>query len=151
MMQYQAKPIVQDKFWIVEKNGEKVGTLRFDDEYILTVNSKDVRVKSKDELKNISFADQQVISTQSKKEHEVHGYSAKNLPFNGIYDLKRKLPIYTKQEKSTSFFCAGYYIINFELGWRPAYCPKLITLTRNEYEGPYKTRLEMKEALRLKG
>jgi hypothetical protein len=151
MMQYQAKPIVQDKFWIVEKNGEKVGTLRFDDEYILTVNSKDVRVKSKDELKNISFADQQVISTQSKKEHEVHGYSAKNLPFNGIYDLKRKLPIYTKQEKSTSFFCAGYYIINFELGWRPAYCPKLITLTRNEYEGPYKPRLEMKEALRLKG
>jgi hypothetical protein len=110
-----------------------------------------VRVKSKDELKNISFADQQVISTPSKKEHEVHGYSAKNLPFNGIYDLKRKLPIYTKQEKSTSFFCAGYYIINFELGWRPAYCPKLITLTRNEYEGPYKTKLEMKEALRLKG
>jgi hypothetical protein len=27
----------------------------------------------------------------------------------------------------------------------------LITLTRNEYEGPYKTKLEMKEALRLKG
>ena len=27
MMQYQAKPIVQDKFWIVEKNGEKVGTV----------------------------------------------------------------------------------------------------------------------------
>jgi hypothetical protein len=149
MMQYQAKPIVQDKFWIVEKNGEKVGTLRFDDEYILTVNSKDVRVKSKDELKNISFADQQVIVSQKKKEYEVHGFPCKYEPFNGIYDLKRKLPIYTKQEKSTSFFCAGYFIINFELGWRPAYCPKLITLTRNEYKGPYKTQLEMKEALRL--
>jgi len=149
MMQYQAKPIVQDKFWIVEKNGEKVGTLRFDDEYILTVNSKDVRVKSKDELKNISFADTQVIVSQKKKEYEVHGFPCKNEPYNGIYDLKRKLPIYTKQEKSTSFFCAGYYIINFELGWRPAYCPKLITLTRNEYKGPFKTKLEMKEALRL--
>jgi len=149
MMQYQAKPIVQDKFWIVEKNGEKVGTLRFDDEYILTVNSKDVRVKSKDELKNISFADTQVVVSQKKKEYEVHGFPCKNEPFNGIYDLKRKLPIYTKQEKSTSFFCAGYYIINFELGWRPAYCPKLITLTRNEYKGPFKTKLEMKEALRL--
>jgi len=148
-MQYQAKPIVQDKFWIVEKNGEKVGTLRFDDEYILTVNSKDVRVKSKDELKNISFADTQVVVSQKKKEYEVHGFPCKNEPFNGIYDLKRKLPIYTKQEKSTSFFCAGYYIINFELGWRPAYCPKLITLTRNEYKGPFKTKLEMKEALRL--
>jgi hypothetical protein len=149
MMQYQAKPIVQDKFWIVEKNGEKVGTLRFDDEYILTVNSKDARFKSKDELKNISFADTQVIVSQKKKEHEVHGFPCKNEPYNGIYDLKRKLPIYTKQEKSTSFFCAGYYIINFELGWRPAYCPKLITLTRNEFKGPYKTQLEMKEALRL--
>lgn len=149
MMQYQAKPIVQDKFWIVEKNGEKVGTLRFDDEYILTVNSKDVRVKSRDDLKNISFADTQIAVTDKKKEFEVHGFPAKYEPFNGIYDLKRKLPIYTKQEKSTSFFCAGYYIINFELGWRPAYCPKLITLTRNEFKGPFKTKLEMKEALRL--
>ena len=150
MMQYQAKPIVQDKFWIVEKNGEKVGTLRFDDEYILTVNSKDVRVKSKDELKNISFTDQQVISTPSKKEYEVHGYPAKTEPFNGIYDLKRKLPIYTKQEKSTCFFCAGYYIVNLDNGgWRPSYCPKLISLTRNEYKGPFKTRLEMQEAMRL--
>ena len=81
MMQYQAKPIVQDKFWIVEKNGEKVGTLRFDDEYILTVNSKDVRVKSKDELKNISFADQQVIVSQKTKEYEVHGFPCKYEPF----------------------------------------------------------------------
>ena len=149
MMQYLAKPIVQDKFWIVEKNGEKVGTLRYDEEYILTVNSKDVRVKSRDELTGISFTDAQLAVTDTKKTHEVHGYPAKNQPFNGIYDLKRKLPIYTKTDKSTSFFCAGYYIINFELCWRPAYCPKLITLTRNEYQGPYTTRLEMKEALRL--
>lgn len=149
MMQYQAKPIVQDKFWIVEKNGEKVGTLRFDDEYVLTVNKKDVRFKDRDELKNISFTDTQVVATDSKRPDDVHGYPCKNEPYNGIYDLKRKLPIYTKTEKSTSFFCAGYYIINFELGWRPAYCPKLITLTRNEFKGPYMTRLEMKEALRL--
>lgn len=150
MMQYQAKPIVQDKFWIVEKNGEKVGTLRYDDEYILTVKNKNIRVKNKGDLANISFAEAQVDSAVEKKEYEVHGYPAKTQPFNDIYDLKRKLPIYTKQEKSTCFFCAGYYIVNFDNGgWRPAYSPKLISLTRNEYKGPFKTRLEMQEALRL--
>ena len=83
-----AKPIVQDKFWIVEKNGEKVGTLRRDKDFVLTV-------------------------------------------------------------KSQSFYCAGYYIINFETGWMKAYCPKLITLTRNQFEGPYKTKFEIQEQLRL--
>jgi len=31
----QAKPIVPNKFWIVEKNGQKVGTLRRDKDLYL--------------------------------------------------------------------------------------------------------------------
>lgn len=148
-MQYQAKSIVPEKFWIVTRNGEKVGTLRYDNEYILTVNKKNLRAKDRSEFKNIVFNDQQLVPTEPKKEYDVYGFACKTKPYNDIYDLKRKLPIYTKTEKSVSFFCAGYYIINFELGWRPAFCPKLITLSRNEYQGPFKTKLEMKEALRI--
>ena len=146
-MQYQAKSIVPEKFWIVTRNGEKVGTLRYDNEYILTVNKKNLRAKDRSEFKNIVFNDQQLVPTEPKKEYDVYGFACKTKPYNDIYDLKRKLPIYTKTEKSVSFFCAGYYIINFELGWRPAFCPKLITIERYNYSGPFKTDIEMRTEL----
>ena len=64
-----------------------------------------------------------------------------------MFDVQKKLPVYTKTPKSKSQFCAGYYIICFEKGWRKAYCPKMITLSRYEYKGPIKTKLEMQQVL----
>ena len=62
-------------------------------------------------------------------------------------NLQKQLPVYTKTPKSKSQFCAGYYIICFEKGWRKAYCPKMITLSRYKYKGPMKTKLEMQQVL----
>jgi len=149
---FQAKPIVPDKFWIVEKNGEKVGTLRRGKEYILTVNSKNARFPDQETLTaktKISFSNLVEIQAPVTDDFEVHGYPCKTKPHNEIFDVKRKLPLYTKTPKSQSFHCAGYYIINFDNGWMKSYCPKLITLTRNQFEGPYKTKFEMQEQLRL--
>ena len=148
----QAKAIVPDKFWIVEKNGEKVGTLRRGKEYILTVNSKNARFPDQETLTaktKISFSNLVEKKVPVTDDFEVHGYPCKTQPHNEIFDVKRKLPLYTKTPKSQSFHCAGYYIINFDNGWMKSYCPKLITLTRNQFEGPYKTKFEMQEQLRL--
>jgi hypothetical protein len=60
---------------------------------------------------------------------------------------KKQLPVYTKTPKSKSQFCAGYYIICFEKGWRKAYCPKMITLSRYKYKGPIKSKIEMQQVL----
>ena len=49
-----------------------------------------------------------------------------------MYDVKRKLPLFTKSKKSKSLYCAGYYIIQFEKGWVKSFCPKLITIERYE-------------------
>jgi len=57
--------------------------------------------------------------------------------------------VFTKGRKSKSFFCAGYYIVKFNNGWVKSYCPKLITLNRYPYAGPYKTQQEMLENLRI--
>jgi hypothetical protein len=151
-MKLQAKAIVDNTFWIIERNGEKVGTLRHSNDYVLTVNSKNFRypdLKSLSTKLDIDFQNNLVrIEPASKKQFDVHGYPCKTTPFNGIFDLKRKLPLYTKTEKSQCFYCAGYYVINFENGWLPSYCPKLITLSRNEHKGPYKTKLEMQEVVK---
>ena len=84
----------------------------------------------------ISFSNLVEIQAPVTDDFEVHGYPCKTKPHNEIFDVKRKLPLYTKTPKSQSFHCAGYYIINFDNGWMKSYCPKLITLTRNQFEGP---------------
>ena len=64
-----------------------------------------------------------------------------------MFDVQKQLPIYTKTPKSKSMFCAGYYIICFDKGWRKAYCPKAITLQRYPYKGPIKSKIEMQQIL----
>ena len=80
-------------------------------------------------------------------EKEVHGFPTSVCPYNSMYDVKHKLPLFTKSEKSKSLYCAGYYIIHFDKGWVKSFCPKLITIERYESQGPFKTDLEMKQAL----
>ena len=41
------------------------------------------------------------------------------------------------------------YIIRFDFAWAQAFSPKVMTLKRNEFRGPYKTEMEMKEQLRV--
>ena len=150
-MEFVAKPVLEDKFWILEDNGQKVGTIRSNENGVtLTVGKENHSFKKLEELKQkmkVSFTGKELINKE-KLEYEVHGYACKTQPYNAIFDLKRKLPLYTKTEDSQSFFTAGYYCIEFENGWVPAFCPKLITLGRNNYLGPFKTKLEMTETLR---
>jgi hypothetical protein len=89
--------------------------------------------KIEDEIQNDNF--------------EVHNFPCSQHPYNPMFDVQKQLPVYTKTPKSKSQFCAGYYIICFEKGWRKAYCPKMITLSRYEYKGPMKTKLEMQQVL----
>ena len=63
--------------------------------------------------------------------------------------LSRRLPLFTKSEKSKSLYCAGYYIIHFDKGWVKSFCPKLITVERYETRGPFKTDIEMRQALSI--
>ena len=150
-MEFVAKPVLEDKFWILEDNGQKVGTIRSNENGVtLTVGKENHSFKRLEELKQkmkVSFTGKELVKKE-KEEYEVHGYACKTQPYNAIFDLKRKLPLYTKTEASQSFFTAGYFCIEFENGWVPAFCPKLITLGRNNYLGPFKTKLEMTETLR---
>ena len=150
-MEFVAKPVLEDKFWILEDNGQKVGTIRSNENGVtLTVGKENHSFKRLEELKQkmkVSFTGKE-LANKEKLEYEVHGFPCKTNPYNAIFDLKRKLPLYTKTEDSQSFFTAGYYCIEFENGWVPAFCPKLITLGRNNYLGPFKTKLEMTETLR---
>lgn len=157
-MTMRAKILVKDKFWIIEENGQKLGTLqKKDDNGWIFLGKKDQRQEyaTPESLyarfgSGIFASDITVPAneiTTEESEWHVHGYPCSQQPYNAMFDVQKQLPIYTKTPKSRSLFCAGYYIIDFPKGWRKAYCPKVITLQRYAYKGPIKSKIEMQQIL----
>lgn len=152
MTELHAKPIIADKFWIVEKDGEKFATLRKnEDNRFVMSNELGIKIYETKEKLTKEFGKDFFIKivkeADSSGPNEVHGFPSSTTPHNSMFDVKRKLPLFTKSEDSKSLYCAGYYVIHFDKGWVKSFCPKLITLQRYEYQGPYKTELEMKQVL----
>jgi len=63
-------------------------------------------------------------------------------------DYRHDLPLYTKILDSDVYYAAGFYTINFEKGWKHAHGPKLATLEKYGYEGPFKTAFDAKQRLK---
>jgi hypothetical protein len=63
-------------------------------------------------------------------------------PFNKMFYVKKKLPIFTKENKSKSFYCAGHYLVQ-KKSWTEMFCPKLITLEKYKFHGPFKNQHQM--------
>lgn len=153
MTEIIAKPVVKNKFWIVEADGNKVGNIQACDEggFVYVHNNQRemfANIKLLSSKYNITFAKPEKVKKVKQDTYDVYGFPTNTQPNNEVLDVQRYLPIYTKGSKSKSFFCAGYYIIKFSSTWVRAYCPKLITLNRYEYEGPFKTQERMLEAMK---
>jgi hypothetical protein len=152
-MTLKAKTILKDKYWIVEDGESKVATLSFSDEkYMLSdangISFYDNERQLKKALGNFIFEAQAEIRIPNTDENKiVSNFPTSCIPYNSMFDVKRKLPLFTKSVKSKSLYCAGYYIIHFDKGWVKSFCPKLITIERYEFKGPFKTELEMKQEL----
>ena len=144
-----SKVLIPNKEWIIEGNGKKIGSITKNKKgYIFLRKGKMVEIKSFKEI--IEKLDN--IDTNRKFEiepinHTIYNYPCSSKPFEPVYNVKKKLPLYAKSSKSKSQYCAGYYIIQFRKGWVKSFCPKLITLERYSFHGPYKTEQEMKNTL----
>lgn len=152
MSELIAKPIIKNKFWVVEESGQKIATIQaVDDGGIVYVHNdqrkKYASVKILSKQHNIKF-----VSTIPRKKDEsinqVYGYPIKGKSFNEMFDVKRKLPIYTKTQKSRSQYCAGYYLIKTSQCWTKVLCPKNISVNRYPYIGPFSTEEETLTALK---
>lgn len=145
-----AKEVLENKFWIVEDRGVRIGTLALDeDKYILSDKQGTRFFNSEKQLQktlgDIRWGNKVLEDSIT---FEVHGYPTSYRPYNPMYNVKKKLPLFTKSPSSKSMYCAGYYIIKFNVNWLKSFCPKQVTIENNEYQGPFKTELEAKQALR---
>ena len=141
-----AKPVVDKQFWILQQDNQKIGNVEACQDGGFQVKINDTvqqykTIKMVTQRTNIVFADQ--IKTQKKTTaNDVHGYVAAGRVHNPIWDIKHRLPLFTKTKKSKSWFAAGWYQVQRGRNWKTVQDPKLITLQRYKYHGPFHTKEE---------
>ena len=148
-MTIEAKPVVKNKYWIVEDDGRKVGTIQAAEDGVVLVQDnrrlKYPSIKVLGTAHNIRFVRGQ--KNQTAAVASVYDYPCQTVPYNAIYDLRLRLPLYTTTRKSRSYRCAGYYLVCIDSQWIEEFCPKKIILTRNKFLGPFQSREQMAQVL----
>ena len=102
MTDIHAKPIVDGLLWIVEQNGEKVGTLhkKENNKYVLCGANGEIYFTKKSDITKkfgTNFFLKGFTTTISQLDvNECHGHPTKWQPYNSMYDVRRKLPLFTK-------------------------------------------------------
>lgn len=148
MADYKLKPITENS-WILHTNGNKLGMLIQNANGYKVIGSLDR--KAFDNLEDLSqflggkITVEDVEQEQESEISDVDGYPIKH-PM--AYDIQLETyPSYTKVEHSSTRYAAGYYGVQFPNGWVSSYCPKITTLEDNKWIGPFRTRLEMLNAI----
>jgi hypothetical protein len=96
---------------------------------------------------NIQFESVKKITATKPIKNLVHGYPAAGRIYNPMWDIKMKLPVYTKTAKSKSWFAAGWYRVKKGRSWTVTQDPKLIVLQRYAYAGPFYNQEEANDHL----
>ena len=142
-----AKPVIDKKFWILQKDNEKVGNIEATGTgFQVTINDqvqefKTIRMAA--QRANIQFESGVKISKPDI--HHVHGYPAASRVYNPVWDVQQQLPLYTKTKKSKSWFAAGWFQVKRGRKWKVVQDPKLIALERYPYQGPFHTKGQASE------
>jgi hypothetical protein len=152
-MNITSKTLIPNKEWIIKDDKLKIGSVLKNKKGIsffrkgqkYTFNDlKELQEKFGIDLENTDFLFKN--KTESAP-YLIYDFLCSSKPYDPVYNLKKKLPLFAKSSKSKSRYCAGFYVIKFRKGWVKSFCPKLITLERYQYFGPFKTEQDMKTVL----
>jgi len=152
----KAVEVVPDKLWILyDQSGTKTGVLRSssdDPDWLFEYSNEDGTIAHDIKNGNIDelFIFEKKTEPSSWDQEQVFGYP---IPEIDIYNIQQResLPCYTKSQSSGIFFVAGFFGINFDNGgWMESFNPKLSTLQKYEFIGPFKTELDMQLVIQRK-
>jgi 1,4-dihydroxy-2-naphthoyl-CoA synthase len=143
-----AKPVIDRKFWILQEGNKKIGNVEAcDGGFQVKINNQVTQFKTiKMVEQRIHVQFEQFIKYKPKPvTNLVHGYPVAGRLYNPIWDVTNKLPLYTKTNKSKSWFAAGWYQVKKGRKWQVVQGPKLIVLQRYANHGPFYTREEAEQ------
>ena len=144
-----AKPVVPDQYWILRDADNKIGNIMADNNgFAVKIGGHVEYFKTLDMLQQrmpIQFEDNyqctEVVDTAT-----AYGYPTRSRPYNAIWDVRRQPPIWTRDERSKSWYAAGWFKVQQHSKWKVVLCPKTITLDRYKYLGPFFTKVEAESA-----
>lgn len=143
-----AKPVIADKFWILEEDGSRIGTLNsVNGKFVLNRNGFNVELNDKNELSRFGIT-WHVTGREKGRIGlvEVLGYPTDQENAFSIEETNG-VPTFAKTAKSKVRFAAGHWGIKFPKGWVESFCPKLDTLTNYKHIGPFKDTMDLRVAI----
>jgi hypothetical protein len=154
-MNSTAKVLIPNKEWLIQEGSKKVGGVSKDKKgYAFYKKGIKIPFKTLTEINTafgVALSEENIKKIKEEaaenKNYAIYDFPCSSKPYGPVYNVKKKLPLFAKSDKSKSQYCAGYYVIKFRKGWVKSFCPKLITLDRYPFHGPYKTEVEMKAVL----
>lgn len=153
MITWQLKDLTENS-WVLSKDGTRTALVVATPDGIKVIGNIGQKLfASADELGTYLGGEIIVESRESDSEDgdevgEVNGYPIKH---KAAFDITEgDIVTYAKAAKSKTRFAAGYYALEFGHGWTASYCPRYQTLEDNTFIGPYRTKLEMQNAMSQK-
>lgn len=136
-----AKPVVKDQYWVVTDGNKKVGNVIANGSgFEVKVNGMHAFCENKTEVKKKTSIQFQTLKTdRTATVLPFAHYPTSGKVYNSIFDIKRRLHLYTKTPKSKCYHAAGWFVLNQNGTNEVVFCPKYIFVQRYEYAGPFKT------------
>ena len=139
-----AKPIRKDQWWVVTDGNQKVGNVEY------TQNGYSVRLGNSEHHFDSTKAIQRFTAIEFQRPSSLHQkntipyaqWPTSGRTYNNMFDVKRKLHVYTKTKKSRCYYVAGWFRMNLNDVWQTIFCPKYIFIQRYDYSGPFISREE---------
>lgn len=146
-----AKPIIKNQYWVVTDGSKKVGNVIADGSgYEVKLNGVLKHFSNTEDIKkkaNIRF--ESIKSNKTKIQIPYPELPTTPRTYNSMFDIKKKLHLFTKTKKSKCYHVAGYYVISQNNEKQVVFCPKYIFIQRYPYEGPFKTEDEAKKLINI--
>jgi len=143
-----AKPVIPNQFWILKDGDHKVGNIEAGPNgFSVKIGNQIQSYKTISTIKQkvaISF-EPTVKNTKDNSVNTAHGFPTNGHPYNAIFDVKHQVPLWTQEPRSKSWYAAGWYQVKQGRSWTTEFCPKLITLQRYPYRGPFHTEEQANE------
>lgn len=137
-----AKPVIANRYWILKQEDRKVGSIEaHPDGYQVRVNDSVARFKTRPMLRKTVGIDFHPVFKKTKPpQNQVYGYDVGCRAYNQIWDVRRRIPLFTKTPRSKSWYAAGWYKVKQHRRWCVMHNPKLIILDRYQFQGPFHTQ-----------
>ncbi len=140
-----AKPIVKDQLWVVTNGQEKVGNVENTGQgYCVTLGNHQCNFDSTNTINKLVAIEFQRPSAKKLTQTPPYAvWPTSSKTYNNMFDVKRRLHVYTKIRKSKCYYVAGWFKLLINNEWQTIFCPKYIFVQRYKYLGPYNTEQEL--------